>query len=191
MKRIYLFLVFFTYCFTGYAQSVAINTDGSNPDGSAILDIKSSSKGILLPRLTKAQRDAVANPSNGLVIFQTDINPGIYTFQSGSGWTLSADNLGNHIASQNLNLNGFKLFNQNAKGSLSLSAYGDLSLITHTTYGGISEINEEKFKIDSNGGFYIRSTLGVGAIPIQGNGDRLLWHPYKAAFRAGTAANGS
>ena len=186
-----MFLVFFTSCFIGYAQSVAINTDGSNPDGSAILDIKSSSKGILLPRLTKAQRDAVLNPSNGLLIYQTDNSPGIYTFQSASGWTLSADNLGNHTASQNLNLNGFKLFNQNAKGSLSLSPYGDLSLMTHTTFGGISEINEEKFKIDSNGGFYIRSTLGVGAIPIQGNGDRLLWHPYKAAFRAGTAANGS
>ena len=40
----------------GYSQ-VAINNDGSNPDSSAMLDVKSTSKGFLPPRMTTAERD--------------------------------------------------------------------------------------------------------------------------------------
>ena len=47
-------------------------SDGSNADGSAILDVKSSSKGFLMPRMTEAQKNAVSNPASGLMIFQTD-----------------------------------------------------------------------------------------------------------------------
>jgi hypothetical protein len=39
-----------------YAQNVDINADGSSPDGSAMLDVKSTSKGFLTPRMTAAQR---------------------------------------------------------------------------------------------------------------------------------------
>ena len=48
---------------------VAIN-DNSNPaDQSAMLDIQSSSKGILIPRVSSAQRTAIASPANGLLVF--------------------------------------------------------------------------------------------------------------------------
>ncbi len=50
---------------------VAINTDGSNPDASAILDVKNTSKGFLPPRMTQAERDAISSPANGLLIFNT------------------------------------------------------------------------------------------------------------------------
>jgi trimeric autotransporter adhesin len=62
---------------------VAINTDNSAPDNSALLDVKSNTKGMLLPRMTQAQRDAIINPATGLMIFQTDNTPGVY-FNSGS-----------------------------------------------------------------------------------------------------------
>ncbi len=74
MKRAILcFLLPATLCITANAQ-VAINTDGSVPDGSSMLDIKSASKGILVPRLTAAQRDAISNPAKGLLVFCTDNN---------------------------------------------------------------------------------------------------------------------
>ncbi|MES2629594.1 MAG: hypothetical protein V4616_11550 [Bacteroidota bacterium] len=60
------------------AQSVGINTDGTTPDASALLDVKSTSQGVLVPRMTKAQRDAIASPANALVIFQTDNTAGFY-----------------------------------------------------------------------------------------------------------------
>ncbi|PLX06808.1 MAG: hypothetical protein C0596_13975 [Marinilabiliales bacterium] len=59
-------------------QGVAINTDGSNADNSAMLDIKSTNAGILVPRLTQAQRNSISNPATGLLIFQTDNTPGFY-----------------------------------------------------------------------------------------------------------------
>ena len=51
---------------------VAVNTDGSNPDGSAILDVKSTDKGLLIPRMTQTQIKAITNPANGLTVFNTN-----------------------------------------------------------------------------------------------------------------------
>ncbi len=54
-----------------YAQ-IAVNNDGSLPNSSAMLDVQSTSQGLLLPRLSSAQRDAIQNPADGLMIFNTD-----------------------------------------------------------------------------------------------------------------------
>jgi uncharacterized protein (TIGR02145 family) len=54
------------------AQSVGISADGSAPDNSAMLDVKSTSKGFLPPRLTTLQRNAISSPAEGLVIYNTD-----------------------------------------------------------------------------------------------------------------------
>ena len=48
------------------SQNVAINADGSAPDGSAMLDIKSTTKGLLIPRMTTVQRTAIPAPAIGL-----------------------------------------------------------------------------------------------------------------------------
>jgi hypothetical protein len=39
-----------------------------------MLDVKSTTKGMLVPRMTAAQRDAISNPANGLLIYCTDNN---------------------------------------------------------------------------------------------------------------------
>ncbi len=51
---------------------VAINSDGAPPNPSAMLDVKSSIKGFLPPRMTTAEREAISNPVEGLVIYNTD-----------------------------------------------------------------------------------------------------------------------
>ena len=53
---------------------VGINTSNSEPDPSAMLDVKSNMKGMLVPRMTAAERNAISNPANGLLIFCTDNN---------------------------------------------------------------------------------------------------------------------
>jgi len=55
-----------------HAQGVGINNDSSMPDSSAMLDVKSTNKGLLIPRMTEAQRTAIASPANGLTVYQTD-----------------------------------------------------------------------------------------------------------------------
>jgi hypothetical protein len=85
MRLKYLFFSFYliTNCCTSFAQNVGIGT--TTPDSSAALDITSSSKGLLIPRLTLAQRPT--SPANGLLYFQTDNTPGIYIF-NGTSWNL-------------------------------------------------------------------------------------------------------
>ena len=63
-------------------QSVAINTDGTNADNSALLDIKSNSKGILIPRMAAAQKTAILSPASGLLIYQTNSTPGFYYYSN-------------------------------------------------------------------------------------------------------------
>jgi trimeric autotransporter adhesin len=81
--------------FEARTQGVAINTDSSLPDNSAMLDVKSTTKGLLLPRMTLAQRNAITSPANGLTIYQTDNTPGIY-FNSGTSgspiWIMAGSN---------------------------------------------------------------------------------------------------
>jgi hypothetical protein len=68
-----------------FAQNVAINTDGSNADPSAILDVKSNNKGMLVPRMTTTQRTGIASPAPGLLVYDTDSNN--FWFYNGVGWT--------------------------------------------------------------------------------------------------------
>src|SRR4249919_1688158 len=55
------------------------------PNASSLLDITSTTKGILIPRMTKAQRDLIASPVTGLLIYQTNNTPGFY-YYSGTAW---------------------------------------------------------------------------------------------------------
>ena len=73
-------------------SQVAVNTSGEAADGSAMLDVSSTDKGILIPRLTKAERDAITVSSEriGLLIYQTDNTPGFY-FYNGSAWVVVGD----------------------------------------------------------------------------------------------------
>jgi hypothetical protein len=74
MKKLLLIILAITLISRASISQVAINTDGSMPDSSAMLDVKSTSKGILVPRMTAAQRDAIYKPATGLLIFCTDDN---------------------------------------------------------------------------------------------------------------------
>jgi hypothetical protein len=56
---------------TSLTAQVAINTDGSSAAASAMLDVKSTNKGFLPPRMTESERDAISSPADGLVIFNT------------------------------------------------------------------------------------------------------------------------
>jgi hypothetical protein len=55
------------------------------PATSAILDLTSTNKGLLLPRMTKTQRDAIPTPVAGLMVYQTDNTPGLRVY-NGTNW---------------------------------------------------------------------------------------------------------
>jgi hypothetical protein len=63
------------------AQNVGINTN--TPNASAMLDVVSTNSGMLIPRMTMVQRDAIVSPATSLLIYQTDNTPGFY-YNSGT-----------------------------------------------------------------------------------------------------------
>lgn len=67
------------------AQNVGIGT--TTPHSSALVDMNSSTKGILIPTMTAAQRRAIANPATGLLVFQTNETPG-FCYYNGQDWLL-------------------------------------------------------------------------------------------------------
>ncbi|MEI7725229.1 MAG: hypothetical protein WCK09_09000 [Bacteroidota bacterium] len=72
MKHIFLVFVLLTAITSTVLGQDAVNQDFSPPDNSAMLDVKSTNKGFLPPRMTTAQRNAIGSPAEGLVIYNTD-----------------------------------------------------------------------------------------------------------------------
>jgi uncharacterized protein (TIGR02145 family) len=72
MKKTILTLAIAITSIALYAQ-VKISTGGGNPDASSMLDVESTNKGLLPPRMTTAQRNAIASPAEGLMIYNTDL----------------------------------------------------------------------------------------------------------------------
>lgn len=85
MNRIYLLLILIGLCLPVYSQGVLISPTPGSPDPSAILELNDNTKGFLVTRMTTAQRNAIANPAEGLMIFNTTTKcyEGYFT----SGWT--------------------------------------------------------------------------------------------------------
>jgi hypothetical protein len=89
-----------------FAQNVGIGNTTFTPNQSSLLELRSTTSGFLMARMTEAQRDAIVNPATGLMIYQTNSTPGYY-YYSGSDWeafgaATRIDNMGDHTATQNL-----------------------------------------------------------------------------------------
>lgn len=84
-KKIILSTAFILSSHFAFSQGVAINEDNTAADASSILDVKSTTKGLLIPRLTAIQKTAIATPATGLLIYQTDATAGFY-YYNGTAW---------------------------------------------------------------------------------------------------------
>ena len=91
-KLIFSLLVFSLGWSAAMAQSVGINSDGTSPNSSAMLDVKSTTKGLLIPRVALTGSTDVATvttPATSLLIYNTattgDVTPGYY-YYNGAAW---------------------------------------------------------------------------------------------------------
>ncbi len=93
----------------GFGQGVAINNDNSLPNNNAILDVKSVSKGVLLPRLTTAQRLGIVSAIPGLTVFDSEtFSYWVYLGDLNGGWTELLSSLNKHW-----DVNGSIVYNTN------------------------------------------------------------------------------
>ncbi|MBI1288564.1 MAG: hypothetical protein GC178_13415 [Flavobacteriales bacterium] len=142
------------------AQGVYIGADnGSSANASAILDLDVSAmtekKGVLLPRVSEAEKLEIASPATGLMVFQNDVQPGFYYYDGttwtsiGSGWGLSG-NAGIDAALQYLGTSDASdmVLRTNAMERLRLDADGTIRYKSETSS------NELRFYEPSGGANY-------------------------------------
>ncbi|MEI7980784.1 MAG: FISUMP domain-containing protein [Bacteroidota bacterium] len=82
-----LFAVIFVFLGLHLSAQVGINTDGSQPENSAMLDVKATDRGLLIPRISAAARDQIQSPATGLLIYNTTTNQ--FNYFNGSFWCQS------------------------------------------------------------------------------------------------------
>ncbi|MBO9658392.1 MAG: hypothetical protein J7527_06170 [Chitinophagaceae bacterium] len=144
MKSLKLLSAALIITVSAYTQNVGVNSDGSTPDNSAMLDVKSTSKGMLVPRMTLAERNLISLPANGLLIYQTDNSPGFY-YNSGTSaapaWTAITAGVGaaalgviaTNTAAQNLPTGGSAV----APTAITFNSYPAIPGVTNTgTFNG-------------------------------------------------------
>ncbi len=110
-------------CSTLFGQ-VGINTNGSAPHPSAGLDVDFTNKGVLIPRMTQAQRNAIASPATSLLIYQTDNTPGFY-YYDGTSWVLlgGSGGSGNYVAGTGISISGNVISNTGVTASCGTTNY--------------------------------------------------------------------
>ena len=146
-------LLTFPYCLK--SQGVGINDDGSAPTAGAMLDVKSTSAGLLIPRMTEAQRDAINPDTQSMLIYQTNNDSGFYYYDGGA-W------------------NPLLVGGNNANAGWSTKGNAGTAVGTHflgTTDAedfAIYTNNTEKLRVTSNGNMGIGTTSTSTRLHIEG-----------------------
>lgn len=73
-----------------YNMQAQVGIGTTSPDASSMLDVQSTTKGLLIPRMTTAQKNAIASPADGLMVYDTDI--GKFNFYNNSAWSIVESN---------------------------------------------------------------------------------------------------
>ncbi len=80
------FSLYFILCFFVFKSSAQVGIGNTDPHASSMLDISSDSQGILIPRMTTADRTAIATPANSLMVFDTDERAYYYYDEPNTIW---------------------------------------------------------------------------------------------------------
>lgn len=134
------------------------------PEASSVLDVFSTTQGMLFPRLTTAQKTAIANPANGLMVYDTDLNAICY-YKTGAGWgELSSSTRSNYKIIKSTDVLATVLASEKAAGGGS-----KYLLDTNTLYEINGTINLD-FPIELNNSYLVGEDSGEDKI-IKASGD--------------------
>lgn len=158
-KFVLLSYSFFFIPYFLFSQNVGIGT--SSPNASAMLDISSNNKGVLIPRLSKAQRNAIASPVKGLMVFIDDTDSVGFHFYDGGKW--------NWVQSNDVTDTIFWKRQGNAGTNPYINFIGTvddqpLSLRQNNTWLGRLDNNKGNYYLGDSAG--VKTTTGIWNIAI-------------------------
>jgi len=143
-----------------YSQNVGIGTN--TPHASAALEVKDSARGILIPRMTMAQRIVIQNPAEGVMIYQTDSTKGFWYFSSNKWKNILSSELVSDGDTAIWKINNNNVYYTTGKVGIGVSTPSSLLDVTS------NNINQPSFI--ANG--YVTDNLGDPAIgTIRGMAD--------------------
>lgn len=203
MKKVLTFLFVFSFlgAYDVCAQGVGI---GGTPDGSAMLDVQSTNKGFLVPRMTQVQRTAIGSPANGLLVYQTDNTRGFWYYDAttwrflpnnSTGW-LTTGNAGTTMGTNFLGTtdaqgldfrtNNFLRMRLQSNGQVIVNNTTAFAGDVFSSYAGAGEYAVNGYA-STGVGVYGQATgaNGVGVYAVNTNAGGV------AIFAENTAANGT
>ena len=191
MKNIFTLLAAVLLTATTYAQ-IGINNE--NPDASAALDITSTTGGLLVPRMTETQRDAISPVATGLMIYQTDGTAGFY-YYNGSGWEgyYSKNEVDTLIANLQSQINNLALRVGDFHGGgviFYIFELGDTGYIAGETHGLIAAVADQSSSIRwFNGSYDTTGATGTAIGTGSANTDAIIsvQGPVATSYAAGLA----
>lgn len=170
MKKLFYFII--TLVSVSASAQVGIGVSTANIDASAKLEVSSTSKGFLAPRMSEAQKNTIDNPATGLLIYQTDGTSGFY-YYDGSVWKTALSSVGAisptstangaSITAGELNLapadeNNGGIVTNVTQTFAGAKTFSDATTISNTTSSG----SKTSGALVVNGGAGINENLNVG-----------------------------
>lgn len=164
MKKYLLGLIvsFFLFSLPLIAQKENVGIGTKTPNESALLDLNSNSKGLLIPRLLKQERNQLLNPAKGLLVFQTDDASGFYYF-NGKSWVMIADKMeAKSIAATSIDVAN--------KTIAELRTLSNIDAVHNRIFASVDIGKEGFWKVDS---LDTSSSDNLGTILVTSGGKRL------------------
>jgi trimeric autotransporter adhesin len=144
-KIVYSLLLVCSVQYSSFSQNVGINADGSTPDANAMLDIKASNKGLLIPRTSTASRNGIPK-TKGLLVYDTTTNS--FWFNDGNAWNTLFSGAGSVTSSGSKNAIGTLDFNTSFPYN---TDYGYLTLSANTNGQSNTAIGYESMLNNTSG----------------------------------------
>ncbi|GAB4321436.1 MAG: hypothetical protein Kow00127_13920 [Bacteroidales bacterium] len=172
------------------AQGVSVNEDGADPDPSAMLDVSSTTKGLLIPRMDFVQMFSVDMPAEGLIVYCTSFDA-FYYYTSGQwkkiggepddDWSID----GNDMYANNSGMVGIGLTTAAATHKLTIEdntannllrligtgPYGEYARLSFGdgNYAYIEEFFDDKLLVNGNSGLGLTSNFDIEAVSNYGD----------------------